>query len=100
MVNAGCKTLLSKYMLINPHTLLVEADFLVEKGYAEPLERMYIDLDCVVITPLHKLLNQTKETLRGKTSYGTTGMGVGITADDAFSAYAADYPLGDICIKK
>lgn len=37
LINPKCKTLLSKYMLISPHTLLVEADFLADKGIANPL---------------------------------------------------------------
>lgn len=60
LINPECKTLLSKYMLISPHTLLVEADFLLERGIHNPLDKIYIDLDCVIITPLHKLVNQIK----------------------------------------
>ena len=91
-----CKTLLSKYMVISPHTLLREMEFIRNKGVIDIDQKMFIDNECVIVTPVHRLMNRILETLRDKNKYGTTGMGVGITIDDAYKMYGNTYPKGDI----
>lgn len=87
-----CETLLSRFMLINPYTLQKEAEYLKNKGLTNVEERMFIDLDCVVITPMHMLINRILETLRGKNRYGSTGMGVGLAMEEAFLNDPQGYP--------
>ena len=78
-----CHTLLTHFMVISPHTLLVEMEYLRRKGVLDIEEKLFIDKECVIVTPMHKLINRLLETLRSKGGkYGTTGMGVGVTIDD------------------
>jgi adenylosuccinate synthase len=87
------KTLLGKYMLVSPHHLLNEEHHLQTIcGVTDAKERLFIDENCFVITPLHQLVNRVLETLRGSARYGTTGMGVGSTADDICVAYPNFFP--------
>lgn len=79
----NCKTLLSEYMVISPHTLLREGELLKMKGVEKIFENIFIDLECVIVTPLHKYLNRISETLRNNNRYGSTGMGVGITITES-----------------
>lgn len=93
----GCETLLSRFMLVYPQTIQREADHLKELGVAEVEKKIFFDLNSFVITPMHQLNNRILEVLRGSKSYGTTGMGIGMTADDAFGAFPELFPLGDVC---
>ena len=44
------------------------------------MERLFVDRQCVLVTPLHKMLGQMLELARGKAKHGSTGIGVGIAA--------------------
>ena len=90
----NCNTLLSKYMLISPHTLLREIDVIKKSGILDIDKKIFIDSDCIIVTPFHKLVIRILETLRGKDNYGTTGMGVGIAIEDSYRMYADKYPKG------
>lgn len=92
----GCNTLLSKYMVISPLGLLREMEFLRNHGVSDIDKRIFIDQECIIVTPLHKLINRILETLRGKEKYGTTGMGVGITIDDMYNTQGEKYPKGEL----
>jgi adenylosuccinate synthase len=73
------KTILSKYMLIEPYALEVEANLLDKKGIKDIRSRLYIDEKCLVVTPMHKLVNQMREILNRN---GSCGLGVGETILD------------------
>lgn len=92
-----CSTLIGRYMIIYPHTLIREAKKLIENGATDVIQRLYIDKECFIITPYHQLYNRVSEALRGNNSHGTTGMGVGITTDEAFRSYPNYFPKGEIC---
>jgi adenylosuccinate synthase len=80
---AGARTLLSRFMLFNPMTLVVEARHLAEVGITEPLRRVSIELDAVVTTPYHWAANRLIEMSRGfprtRKRHGSCGMGIGET---------------------
>ena len=77
--------------------MIVESENLVETGVHDCCDRLFIDKECVIITPLHQLHNRVLETLRGEADrYGTTGMGVGVAVNDAMRANPDIYPLGFI----
>lgn len=100
----GCRTLLSRLMLIEPENLLVENATLVSKGCADALDRLTIDAGCQVITPFHKMICQMREIGRGAERLGSCGMGVGeavkdgqagqmLTTGDLFNAPALEGKL-------
>src|SRR6516165_3609325 len=79
----GVKTVLSRFMLIEPYALLNEADHLRSLGVLNPLSRLMIDRNCLVITPCHIEANRIRELTRGDAAHGTCGMGVGETVQDS-----------------
>ena len=73
----GTTTYLSDGMLVQPMNLLRENDALRKIGVNDALERIFIDPDCVIVTPLHKMIGQMLEVSRGMNRLGSVGMGVG-----------------------
>src|SRR5271169_2634863 len=51
----GLRTLLSRFMLIEPYAMLNEAAHLASLGCTDILSRTIIDERCIVITPLHQV---------------------------------------------
>jgi adenylosuccinate synthase len=99
---AGARTLLTKGMLINPLNLLKEEEKL-SKLVDEPFNKLYIDENCVIITPYHRLANQILETSRGNNKHGSCGQGVWEALKDSLdnparTLYASDLQ-GDIFTK-
>ncbi len=75
------RTLLSRFMMVNPSTLMVEADVLKFIGI-QIKNRMFVDDRCLITTPFHMLLNRAREQARGVAQHGTTGMGISETVMD------------------
>lgn len=78
----GVSTLLSRFMLVEPYALLNEADHLAEVGPGDPLDRLFIDRCCPVITPAQQAANRLRELVRGSAAHGSCGLGVGETMSD------------------
>lgn len=78
----GVRTHLSRQMLIKPSNLLVERDFLIQKGQADVMSRLTMDPGAYLVTPWHGMLCRLAETARGKDRLGSVGMGVGQAAED------------------
>src|SRR5687767_10013422 len=78
----GVRTLLSRFMLIEPYALLNEAKHLAQVGVPDALGRLIIDRRSPVITPAHQAANRLRELARGDAAHGTCGMGVGETMQD------------------
>lgn len=78
----GAGTVLTNKMLVDPIRMMNEATALEEKGVANPLNQVIIDPDCLIITPFHGIINQILEISRGKSRYGSCGIGVGETVKD------------------
>jgi adenylosuccinate synthase len=97
----GVKSLLSRFMLIEPYAMLNEAAHLNSIGVADVMARTFIDERCLVITPPHQIANRIRERARGEHAHGTCGMGFGeCTADslshpelDLRAAYLSDRKL-------
>ncbi|HEY2588486.1 MAG TPA: adenylosuccinate synthetase [Tepidisphaeraceae bacterium] len=81
----GIRTLLSRFMLIEPYALFNEARHLEQLGVGDATDRLFIDARCLVITPAHQAANRIRELARGGTAHGTCGMGVGETMADAIA---------------
>jgi adenylosuccinate synthase len=79
------RTLLSRFMLIEPYALFKEEAHLRENGITDAMERLLIDGDCMVITPPHQAANRLRELARGKDAHGTCGMGIGETMQDSIN---------------
>ncbi len=76
------KTILSHYMLIEPLSLIKEAEVLESKGIQNPFERLIISENAPMITIFHIFLNRLKETIRGDLRHGSCGFGIGETQSD------------------
>ncbi len=81
----GVRTLLSRFMLIEPYAMLNEARHLAEVGVADAFDRLLIDERCRVITPAHTVANRIRERSRGAEAHGTCGMGVGECVADSLA---------------
>jgi adenylosuccinate synthase len=79
---SGTKTILSKYMLINPISMLVEEEVLREKGIDDAFSRLLVDRECPVITPYNVIINRMLELARGAKRHGSCGQGIGQTIQD------------------
>lgn len=91
---AGAKTLLSRYMLVNPLAMINEAEALRAVGVPDAMDRVYIDERAMITTPFHIALNRLREMSRGVNLHGSCGMGIGETM-----AYALAHPSESICAK-
>jgi adenylosuccinate synthase len=80
---AGTRTHLSKYMLVDPFALMMEAEHLAEFG-VDALgsvstfpSMLTIDRDAPVITAYHREANRKREEARGASAHGSCGRGIG-----------------------
>ncbi len=78
----GVRTLLSRFMLIEPYALINEAAHLISLGISDAMHRLMIDARCPVITPVHQVANRFREIERGQAAHGTCGLGVGEAVSD------------------
>ena len=92
---AGARTFLSRYMLVNPCTLTVEAEHLAGLGIHDPLSLVTIENRAVVTTPLHMAANRIREMARTK-RHGSCGMGIGETVSHALTFPADAYYVRDM----
>lgn len=93
---SGTRTILSRFMLVNPFNLIKEADALQQKIGYDPMELLFISENSLVITPYHVEANRLREKARGKDRHGSCGQGVGET-----QKFALDHPdlalrMGDL----
>jgi len=72
----GMRTFLSKYMLINPLSMVNEAKALENIGVKDPFKLMDIDRNALLITTYHRAANRFHEMAR-KNPHGSVGLGIG-----------------------
>lgn len=72
----GVRTLISRFMLLNPTMLEREVLSLEEKGVRDLWPRLLIDRDVQIVMPQHIALNRLRERVRGDGRLGSTGQGV------------------------
>lgn len=80
LANDKVRTHLSRFMLVEPLAMMNEADAL-EKKTPNVWDRVTVDADAVITTPLHSQLNKLRETERGKDRHGSCGRGIGVTRE-------------------
>ena len=81
----GVRTLLSRFVSIEPYALRNEAAALASVGVPDALDRLTIDPRCVVITPAHRAANRLRERARGTAAHGTCGIGFGEAVADSIA---------------
>ncbi len=77
----GVPTMLSRFMFVNPISMMSEARALIDKG-VEPWGLMHIERGAPITTPFHVAANRLTEMLKGDKKDGSCGMGIGETALD------------------
>ena len=76
------KTYLSRFMVVNPITMVTEEEHLRKLGIEDAFARTIIDGRALVVTPFHKITNWLREISRGQKKHGSCGMGIGETIND------------------
>jgi adenylosuccinate synthase len=79
----GARTHLARPVIVHPTALALEAQRLAELGERDVLERVSIDPECRVTTPLQQAAGRLRELQRGAARHGSCGVGVGETATDS-----------------
>lgn len=72
----GVRTHISRFMLVDPLSMMKEEDHLRYLGITDALTRTTIDGEAPVITPFHQASNRLKQILNTRNRYGSTGRGV------------------------
>ena len=72
-------TILTRFMLINPFNLMNEGSLIIDKTGWNPFNHLLISENALLITPIHRWINQQKEIARGAAAHGSCGEGVGET---------------------
>lgn len=83
-------------VLVEPLSLLREAEALAALGAADPLPRLHLDERSVVVTPFHRLMNRAAEIARGPGRHGSCGLGVGQAYTDALNPAVPSVRLGEL----
>jgi adenylosuccinate synthase len=83
----GVRTHLSRYVVVDPLALVVEADHLAAVRVPDALDRLTVDRDALLATPYHRAAGRARELARGTDRHGSCGMGVG-----EVMAYALEHP--------
>lgn len=98
-------TLFAATTLVNPLSLLLEAEELAKKNVPDALQRLFLDGRATMITPYHRAVNRLREMARGKAKHGSCGGGVGECVDDALAhpeevIRMQDFNLGSVLLVK
>lgn len=75
-------TYLSKYMWVEPLSLLAENTGLERVGVTDALQRLFLDKNAPIITPFHRAMTRIKENAR-TTKHGSCGIGMGEAVIDS-----------------
>lgn len=89
----NASTLLSRFHALDPFALTLEGNALTNKGFAV-WEKLYVSEDALVITPIHRFINQQKEDRRGSKRRGSVGVGYGVAV-----TYARNNPEQALYVK-
>lgn len=73
----GAGTVITEHMLVNPFNMVNEAEALLDKTGWNPFEKLVLDENALLITPVHMEANRQREINRGSARHGSCGEGVG-----------------------
>lgn len=75
----GVRTILSRFVLVDPLSLVTEGDTLIPKVGWDVFKPLLISENALMVTPIHAAINRKREIARGAAAHGSCGMGVGET---------------------
>lgn len=81
--NPGCRTHLSRHMLVNPIFLMREELHLRTLGVEDAYERLTIERQALITNPFQVAANRLREMIRAGARHGSCGMGINETVCDA-----------------
>jgi adenylosuccinate synthase len=90
------RTLLSRFMLVNPLNMLKEERHLSALGVTDALPRTMIDRRALVITPFQRAINRLREVARAADRHGSCGEGIGECMSDALTYGDDVLRVGDL----
>ena len=90
------RTLLSRFMLVNPLNMLKEERHLSALGVTDALPRTMIDRRALVITPFQRAINRLREVARAADRHGSCGEGIGECMSDALNYRDDVIRVGDL----
>lgn len=96
MLVPEAKTYLSRFMLVDPLSLIREDKALKKVNVKDAFNRLMVHDQCTVVTPYHKLIGRMREIARGKLKYGSCGLGVGEAATDRINPNQPSLILEDL----
>lgn len=105
---SGAGTLLSRFMAVNPVSMLREGAVMQKlglPGLEYPLNKVTVSRLSPVVTPIHRSVNRLKECLRGDSRHGSCGVGYGETIESVMALgdqalRCGDLEKADICFQK
>jgi adenylosuccinate synthase len=78
----GCRTHLSRFMLVQPGSMLAEGEHLDYLGVPEPFKSVTIEAGACITTRFHMAVNRLREMHRDRNRHGSCGLGIGETVVD------------------
>lgn len=75
----GAKTILSRFMMVEPYALANEGFALSDKVGWDVFAPLLISENALLTTPIHAALNKAREVSRGASRHGSCGLGIGET---------------------
>ena len=91
----GVRTHLSRFVVVDPLALAVEADHLAALGVPDAIDRLTVARDAPLATPYHRAAGRARELARTD-RHGSCGMGIGETMAYLL-AHPLDAPLAGDC---
>lgn len=88
IVREGTLSIIGNGVVIDPFALFKEIAAIEEKGIRVTPDRLKIAENACLILPVHPLLDQAAEALRGADKIGTTGRGIGPAYEDKIARRA------------
>jgi adenylosuccinate synthase len=85
ILHADRLNIIGNGMVVDPAVLLEEKDILRQKGHFLNDQQLMVSDRAHVIMPHHKIIDQGREELLGKSKIGTTGRGIGPAYEDKAS---------------
>lgn len=85
ILNPDSLCVIGPAVVVDPDTLLQEADALRQHEIAVTPDRLAISRSAQVVMPFHKRLDALREAARGSAKIGTTGRGIGPAYEDLFA---------------